>query len=256
MLAYEVDGEGPPLLLVHGTMSSRRVWEPVRARLARERRLILIDLPGMGDSPGIPGAHLPADWVEAIGAVLDAVGAPRPAVVGHSMGGWTALELAKAGRASGVLAVAPAGLWDRSPRGADITLLFGRAMARLVPPGATSWALRSPVVRRAALHDSSVDGARVPASWAVSLSLDARRSTGFRSHFRAARAERFRGGATIDVPVHVVFPARDRIATPAAGQQTGELPAHAVVERWEGTGHMVMWDATERLTQAALALGH
>jgi pimeloyl-ACP methyl ester carboxylesterase len=205
MLAYEVDGQGPPLLLIHGTMSSRRVWDPVRERLARERRLILIDLPGMGDSPVLPDANVPSQWMEAIGEVLDQVRASRPAVMGHSMGGWTALELAKAGRAWSVLALAPAGLWRHSPRAANRSLRTGHLMARATPPWLIERAMAVPAVRRVALRDASVDGRAVPAAWAVALAADSRRTTGFREHSRAARAERFRGGEQIEVPVHVVF---------------------------------------------------
>ncbi|MBV8982405.1 MAG: alpha/beta fold hydrolase, partial [Acidimicrobiia bacterium] len=176
MLATEVCGEGPPVLLAHGTMGSHAVWAPIRRRLSRERRLILIDLPGMGSSPMVPDAHVPAAWVDAIGEALDAVGAPCPAVVGHSMGGWTALELAKRGRASSVLALAPAGMWVRSPRAADFSLRLGWLMAKAAPPWLVARALGVPSVRRLALRDASVDGRSVPAAWARSLVADARRS--------------------------------------------------------------------------------
>ena len=111
-----------------------------------------------------------------------------------------------------------------------------------------------PAVRRVALRDASVDGRAVPGAWAVALAADSRRTTGFREHFRAARAERFRGGQQIEVPVHVVFAGGDRIATPAGAQIIEELPARAKVDRWEHCGHMVMWDATERVIEAALEL--
>jgi pimeloyl-ACP methyl ester carboxylesterase len=95
----------------------------------------------------------------------------------------------------------------------------------------------------------------VDPEWAIAGSADARRSTGFREHFRAARSGRFRGGATIDVPVHVVFAPQDRITPPRGGQVTDELPPDATIEHWEGCGHMVMWDAPDRVVGAALALG-
>lgn len=254
MLSHEVDGEGPPLLLIHGTMGSRRVWAPVREALARERRLILIDLPGMGDSEAIPGGPVPLDWMDAIGEVLDAVDAPRPAVVGHSMGAWTALELARAGRAAGVLALTPAGLWERSPRAATLNIRMGRAMARLTPPALVRLGFAIGPVRQLALRSSSADGGAVPAKEAAALVADARRCTGFREHFAAARSARFTGGAEISVPVRVAFGAVDRIATPAAGQVESELPAHAVIERWERCGHMPMWDQPRRVVDAALAV--
>lgn len=254
MLAYEVDGTGPPLLLIHGTMGSRGVWAPVRERLARERTLILIDLPGMGESAGLPGAHVPRDWVEAIGEVLDDAGHPRPPVAGHSMGGWTALELAAAGRAASVLALAPAGMWERSPRAANLSLRRGRAMAMLTPPAVARRTLAVPAIRRMAMRDMSVDPARVPAEWAIALGADARRSTGFAEHFRAARATRFTDGERINVPVHVVFAENDRIASVKHAQVTDELPDHAVVEHWPQCGHLPMWDQPDRVVAAALAL--
>jgi pimeloyl-ACP methyl ester carboxylesterase len=254
MLSHEVDGQGPPLLLIHGTMGSRRVWDPVREALARERRLILIDLPGMGDSEAIPGGPVPLDWMDAIGEVLDAVDAPRPAVVGHSMGAWTALELARARRVAGVLALTPAGLWEHSPRAATVNIRTGRTMARLTPPALVRLGFGFGPVRRIALRASSVDGGAVPAELAVALVADARRCTGFREHFPAVQAARFSGGADIDVPVRVAFGADDRITTPGAGQVETELPAHAVVEHWERCGHMPMWDQPQRVVDAALAV--
>lgn len=255
MLAYEVDGSGPPLLLIHGTLGTRAVWDPVRERLARERRLILIDLPGMGDSAALPDAHVPARWIDAIAEVLDEVGAPRPAVAGHSMGGWTALELAKAGRAASVLALVPAGMWgERSSRSAVFSLRMARAMSRLTPLVVTRRAMRSETLRRFALRDQCVHPERVSLESILAATQGARSATGFREHLRAARAERFTGGEAIEVPTRVVFATRDRIARPGQSQHTDELPDHAVVEHWEDCGHLVLWDAPDRVADALLAL--
>lgn len=255
MLDFEVDGSGPPLLLVHGTLSSRGLWAPVREQLARERTLILVDLPGMGSSAAIEGADVPRDWIAAFDEVLAECGVQRPAVVGHSMGGWTALELAAAGRVRAALALAPAGLWgERSPRRANASIRMGHAMSRATPPWLAERALRVGAIRRAAMRDLSVDAARVPAEWVIAASGDGRRATGFRAHFRAARRDRFSAPIAPDIGVHVVFAGADRIVSPALGQRTDELPAHAVVERWPDTGHTVIWDLPERVVAAALAL--
>jgi pimeloyl-ACP methyl ester carboxylesterase len=48
---HEVRGTGEPLLLVHGTGSSLRVWDPLVERLAARRTVIAVDLPGFGASP-------------------------------------------------------------------------------------------------------------------------------------------------------------------------------------------------------------
>ncbi len=250
MLAHDRRGSGPRLLLLHGTPGSRRLWDGVIAPLAAEREVIALDLPGFGDSAPIDGAALPHEWLEPI---AQTIGRDPVAVVGSSMGGWVALEMAKAGRASAVLALAPAGLWRRrSPASTNAGLRAGRLMARLGRPLAPL-VLRPRWYRRLAFRAQSHDAGRVPVDWTVAAVDAAARSPGWPAHFRAAKRERFRGGAAIDVPVRVVYGDDDRIAKPWRDERA-ELPAHATVETWPACGHLVMWDAPERLVEAALAL--
>ena len=67
-------------------------------------------------------------------------------------------------------------------------------------------------------------------------------------------AVRFRGGAGLDVPLRIVWGERDRIARRRSSQLLDQLPPDVAVERWAGCGHMLMWDAPERVTDAILAL--
>src|SRR5436305_15196537 len=98
-LAFDRTGEGEPLLLLHGLGSSRLVWKPAVPLLARERDVIALDLPGHGESPVIPGVeHMPVGYAPVVAATLDRLGVQGVDVAGNSMGGWTALELAKLGR--------------------------------------------------------------------------------------------------------------------------------------------------------------
>lgn len=50
-IAYERTGAGPPLLLIHGLGATRRIWDPQIERLAAEREVIAVDMPGFGESP-------------------------------------------------------------------------------------------------------------------------------------------------------------------------------------------------------------
>jgi pimeloyl-ACP methyl ester carboxylesterase len=89
-LCYVEEGQGPPLVLVHGFLVSHVVWKPVMAKLAPKYRVIALDLPGHGDSarpsPSVfrYDAHAFADRVVGF---LDALKVERAALVGHSMGG-------------------------------------------------------------------------------------------------------------------------------------------------------------------------
>ncbi len=253
-LAHDREGDGPPLLLIHGTNSSRRVWDGIRPALVAQRDVIAVDLPGFGESP--PGALEPAGFAAALGALLDELGVRRPAVVGHSVGGWTALELAKRSSAGAVLALTPAGLWRRrSPRRTDAFLMLSWQLGRLAGPLAEPL-LRTPAGRRAALRGLSADPAGVPAEVAIATARTARGSRHFRAHFAATRSRRFTGGGAIDpgVPVRVVWGDRDGVALAGKSDAADELPAHAQVERWTRCGHMVMWDRPAETVEAILAL--
>ena len=115
--AYERVGRGPALVLIHGLGADRHVWSPVIPRLALERDVIAVDLPGFGASPCLPPGVVPRPAALA-GEVARLVRALLPAdrrahIGGNSLGGWVAFELALTGHAESVTAIAPAGLWER-----------------------------------------------------------------------------------------------------------------------------------------------
>jgi pimeloyl-ACP methyl ester carboxylesterase len=255
MLAFGRTGAGPPLILLHGTNSSRDVWAPVLPALVGERELIAIDLPGHGQSP--PTSFTPPDWAQEVAALLDNLDLDRASVVGHSSGGWTALELAKLGRARAVLALAPAGLWRRhSPALTDAGLRFNWRLGQLLPEGLITKPLSTSVGRRMSLRQISVHPAQVPPEVAIATARAVIHTASFPEHFKRTRVLRFLDGSQIppSVPVHVVWGAKDRIARARSSRRADQLPEHATVETWDDCGHMVMWDRPERLVEAMLAL--
>jgi 3-oxoadipate enol-lactonase len=92
-LWVEDDGDGPAILFLHGGLGDSRLWEPVAARLADAFRCIRYDLRFYGRSEGPPEEWSSLD--DAVG-VLEALGVERSAVVGLSLGGGLALDLALA----------------------------------------------------------------------------------------------------------------------------------------------------------------
>jgi pimeloyl-ACP methyl ester carboxylesterase len=90
-IAYDVRGSGPTVVLLHGGVLDRRMWDPDVDAFARRFRVVRYDLRGHGRSPDISG---PFSAVDDLAAVLDAVGAQRAHLVGLSLGSRVALDFA------------------------------------------------------------------------------------------------------------------------------------------------------------------
>lgn len=114
-LPHERAGTGPPLLLLHGALVDRAYWRERIPALAARHEVIACDLPGHGESPALAGPTSVAAMAADVLATLDALALPAVAVVGHSLGGMVAQELAlfAPGR---VAALVLADTWCR-PRG-------------------------------------------------------------------------------------------------------------------------------------------
>ena len=105
-IAYRVAGQGEPVVLVHGLSGSWRWWQPVLEPLAERHRVYLLDLPRLG-------VRLPADELTRwLGRWLDTAALERVDLIGHSLGGLIAAELAAAEpeRVNRLALVAPAGI--------------------------------------------------------------------------------------------------------------------------------------------------
>jgi 3-oxoadipate enol-lactonase len=107
-LAYDDQGGGQPVLMLHAGIADRRMWEPVAAELvAGGRRVIRYDLRGYGESslPDRPFAHH-----DDTAAVLDTLRIERAVVVGCSFGGAVAIDtaLTHPGRVGGLVLVGSA----------------------------------------------------------------------------------------------------------------------------------------------------
>jgi pimeloyl-ACP methyl ester carboxylesterase len=98
-------------LCLHGFLDTWRSWELVLPALERRHDVLALTLPGhAGGAPLRDGAG-PVAMMDAVERELDAVGWPRAHLVGNSLGGFLALQLAARRRAETVVALAPAGGW-------------------------------------------------------------------------------------------------------------------------------------------------
>lgn len=92
-VAYDVFGEGPPVVLVHGTPSRSHLWRNVAPALAERHAVYVYDLLGFGDSERRKGQALSiAAQACLLGELLEAWGLEEPAVAGHDIGGGIVLR--------------------------------------------------------------------------------------------------------------------------------------------------------------------
>ncbi|MGH3432943.1 MAG: alpha/beta fold hydrolase [Thermocrispum sp.] len=110
-------GIGTPLLLLHGVGGTWRVWGPVLPDLERAHEVFAPTLPGHCGAEPLADGVVPSigALVDGVEDALDRAGLERVHVVGNSLGGWIALELARRGRARSVVVFGSAGAW-RSQR--------------------------------------------------------------------------------------------------------------------------------------------
>ena len=145
------DGEpdAPPLLLVHGLAGSTAWWDSVVPMLARNFRLIRVDLRGHGKSPSPRRGYDTATQARGVAAALDSLGISRFSVVGHSTGGYVATALAEQRRDAVVaLTVIDTG---PSPEAIIPQGLLSR-LALLPIPGRLLWRLQSEATIRKLLR--------------------------------------------------------------------------------------------------------
>ena len=93
-LFHTSEGSGDPVVMLGSLGSTHRMWDPQVPALATDHEAIRVDLRGHGASPVIPGPCTMADLAADVVAVLDARGLDRAHVVGLSLGGMIALQLA------------------------------------------------------------------------------------------------------------------------------------------------------------------
>ena len=95
-LAYDDDGGGPCIVLIHGHPFDRSMWQPQLAALTTEFRVVAPDLRGFGGSPVTPHLVSLREYAEDVVALLTRLGIGEAAIVGLSMGGLVVMELATA----------------------------------------------------------------------------------------------------------------------------------------------------------------
>jgi pimeloyl-ACP methyl ester carboxylesterase len=121
-------GSGSPLVCVHGFTDTWRTWELVLPALERHHDVLAPTLLGHAGGPPLHGEVSDGLVSGAIERAMDEAGFHTAHIVGNSLGGYVALQLAARGRARSVVAFAPAGGWARGDESYKETLAFFATM--------------------------------------------------------------------------------------------------------------------------------
>jgi pimeloyl-ACP methyl ester carboxylesterase len=165
-------GEGEPLVLLHVGANPWHKWDQVLPQLTARYDVLIPTLPGWTGGASLQGPATVETVVEAMCDAMDAAGLADAHLVGNSMGGWIAFELARRGRARSVLAFSPAGGW--TPQGARRVRGFFRWNKRLtlVSRPFVSVAVRFALMRRVLFRLIVARPERLTAVQAAQLAKD------------------------------------------------------------------------------------
>lgn len=88
-------GNGNPLILLHGFLESASIWDDFQEKLAKNRQVVCIDLPGHGKTGNFAAIHSIALMAEVVNQVLMYLNIEKADFGGHSMGGYVCTEFLK-----------------------------------------------------------------------------------------------------------------------------------------------------------------
>lgn len=246
------------MVLLHGFTDTWRTWELVLPALERHHDVLAPTLPGHAGGPPLPEPVTSEVLADAVEQAMDAAGFATAHVVGNSLGGHVALQLAARGRARTVVALAPAGGWADGDRSFEATLDHFTGMAaqlEAVVPHIDAIVRTAEGRRRATAHIAEAHE-HLPAELVGHLVRGAAACQAvapLTEHARRAGwpldAER------IDCPVRVVWGTEDKLlAWPGAAARFAHdwLP-HADWVVLDGVGHCPQLDVP--LEAAQLILG-
>jgi pimeloyl-ACP methyl ester carboxylesterase len=253
-LAYERFGAGPPLVLLHGIGHRRQAWDAVLDRLGAYRDLIVVDLPGHGESPPLEtaGRSVAHALVAEIMGLLDDLGLHRPHFAGSSLGGRLALEAAVAGRAASVTALSPAGFW-RSSRELSYARTISKAMqvaGRLIQPFGP--ALARTTAGRAVIYAEIVSRPSMVGAEQALGDMNAFLAARYTTNAILAAATPFTGTVPAGVPVTIAWGTNDRLLPPRQALVAKERIPQARLVPLPGCGHVPMTDNPKMVADVLL----
>lgn len=248
-----VEGQGPALLLLHGTGVNLHEWDPLAERLMADHTIIRLDWPPYGLSGPNPKGYTTAEAARLVGLALDALGIEQVAVIATSNGCNVALQL-NIDRPDRIRAMAFSVLpLERPSQTRAVDWRIRQAIAfhnAVLPDYHPRW------FYRLVLQDTGHHGWDVP-PFMVDMMYDMANLPGAitnQQSFLKSNADLFRTsdvGATaanVRVPVLIQWPEEDTViaqGAEASVKRFSNAPSVQLI-RYAGVGHWPMWEIPDR----------
>lgn len=249
-------GQGRPLLLLHGLGSNWRTWQPILESLSLQRDVIAVDLPGFGHTPPLDGPVSIDTLADAVTRFLRENGLTGTDIVGNSMGGRLAMELSRRGVAGAVVALDPGGFqegWEKPffYRTGELSLSMIRAFQPLMP-----LLTRSRLGRTLLFAQYSSRPWDIPAdvalaemqSYAASPSIHELMA---RLILRGGEVKAGTAGGPSQ-PMVIAWGHYDRVCLPRQAWRALKAFPQAQLYWFERSGHSPQWDSSEETVQLIL----
>jgi pimeloyl-ACP methyl ester carboxylesterase len=224
------------------------VWELVLPTLERERDVLALTLAGHAGGPPLPAQIDDDTLADVAERALDEAGIELAQVAGNSLGGFVALQLAARGRASGVVAFAPAGGWESHPGVFALQRQMHDAFKAAAPH------VDARLDRRAATRYTAVSFEHIPGELLAHQTRGAAACDAPRLLAREHEARWLLEPEKIACPVRIVWGTEDALLPwPEAAAKYRRLLPHADWIVLDGVGHCPQLDVP--LETAQLILG-
>ena len=202
------------MVCVHGFTDTWRSWELVLPELEQRHDVLAPTLAGHTGGPAIDGEFNDGLVADAVEQAMDEAGFETAHIVGNSLGGFVALQLAERGRAKTVVALAPAGGWAEGDSGFEDTLNYFKTMQELLKAAVphAEQIVATPEGRRRATEFIATNYEHIPPELLVHQMRGAASCEGFLPMIDYAIREGWHlDPARITCPVRVVWGTADRI---------------------------------------------
>jgi pimeloyl-ACP methyl ester carboxylesterase len=250
-LYYESLGMGPPVLFIQGVGVVGECWRPQVNALKESLQCLLFDNRGIGKSTACTGPITIAAMAEDAGALLDALGLESAHVVGHSMGGVIAQQLAL----DHPMRVRSLSLLCTFPRGKDATrltpyVLWMTLRTRLGSRRMRRRAFLEMLMPKADLESADLDALAAQVASLIGRDLADQPFILTKQLIAMSRHDSLsRLGELAKIPTLVLSAGHDRIATPQYGRRLADAIPGARYEEFPAASHGVTFQKPKQINQ-------